>query len=133
MAKMTGMNVKVLITNATNTDDVLAGQRNATLKRQADTIDSTSKDTAGFWKESLAGFKSWGVDCDGAYVESDAAYATLEAAYLNNTDVGIVVEFPSGAKYTGRATIKDFSLELPYDGLVTYKLQFDGNGALTKA
>lgn len=77
MSKITGMKVKLYIKDAT-TGQVLAGQRNASLKRSADSIDSTSKDTEGFWKESLQGFKSFSIDCDGAFVESDTAYGILE-------------------------------------------------------
>lgn len=130
MAKMTGMAVKLyVVDNATG--NVLAGQRNASLKRTADSIDSTSKDTAGFWKESLQGFKSFSIDADGCFIESDAAYATLENAFLNSTNVDVYIELPSGTQYKGNCTIKEFSLEFPYDSLSTYKLSLDGSGALT--
>ncbi|QDP39440.1 phage major tail protein, TP901-1 family [Radiobacillus deserti] len=94
------------------------------------TIDSTSKDTAGAWKESLAGFKEWSIDCDGAYIESDTAYATLEQEFINNNNVDVLVTFPSGLQYVGNATITDFSLEFPYDDLVTYSISLQGSGAL---
>lgn len=72
--KITGMKVRLYIMD-TEIGKVLAGQRNASLSRSAESIDSTSKDTEGYWKESLQGFKEWSIDCDGAYVESDEAYA----------------------------------------------------------
>ena len=81
--KQAGMKVKLWI-HKEGTDQVLAGQRNATLDRSAETIDSTSKDSEGFWTESLAGFKSFSIDCDGAFVESDEAYEILEDAFMNN-------------------------------------------------
>src|SRR5438270_14065644 len=117
MAKMTGMNCKVYVTPATQPDLLLAGQQNASLKRSAKSIEATSKDTAGFWTESLAGFKSWSVDCDGAFVENDAAYAVLETAFLNSETVNIFIELPSGTKYQGNATITDMSIDFPYDNL----------------
>lgn len=61
------MKVKLYIKDAT-TGKVLAGQRNATLNRSAESIDATSKDTEGFWTESLQDFKSWSIDADGAFV-----------------------------------------------------------------
>lgn len=127
--KITGMNCKVYIKNPT-TGDLLAGQRTASLKRSASSIDATSKDTAGFWKESLQGFKEWSIDCDGAFVESDAAYTTLETAFLNSTNVDVYIELPSGTKYEGSCTITDMSLDFPYDNLVTYKIALEGSGAL---
>lgn len=130
MAKISGMKVKLFIKDAT-TGQVLAGQRNATLNRSAESIDATSKDTAGFWTESLQGFKSWSIDADGAFVESDVAYELLETAFLNSENVDVYLELPSGTKYEGNATITDFSLEAPYDDLVTYSISLQGSGALT--
>ena len=123
------MKVKLFIKDAT-TGKVLAGQRNATLNRSAESIDATSKDTAGFWKESVAGFKEFSIEADGAFVESDVAYGLLETAFLNSENVDIYLELPSGTKYEGNATITDFSLEAPYDDLVTYSLSLQGSGAL---
>lgn len=130
MAKITGMKVKLFIKDAT-TGKVLAGQKNATLSRSAESIDATSKDTVGFWKESLQGFKEFSIDADGAYVESDVAYGLLEEAFLNSENVDVYLEMPSGTKYEGNVTITDFSLEFPYDDLVTYSLSLQGNGALS--
>ena len=123
------MKVKLYIEDAT-TGKVLAGQKNATLSRSAESIDATSKDTVGFWKESLQGFKEFSIDADGAYVESDVAYGLLEDAFLNSENVNVYLEMPSGTKYRGNCTITDFSLEFPYDDLVTYSLSLQGNGAL---
>lgn len=108
----------------------MAGQRNASLGRSAESIDATSKDTEGFWNESLPGFKSYTIDADGAYVESDAAYEELETAFLNSENVDVYLEMPSGKRYEGNCTITDFSLDLPYDDLVTYSISLQGNVAL---
>lgn len=129
-SKMSGMKCKVYISQA-GTGKVLAGQRSASLSRSADSIDATSKDTEGGWKESLAGFKEWSIDCDGAFVESDEAYAILEDCYINSENVDVYIEMPSGTKYAGNTTITDFPIEFPYDDLVTYSLSLQGSGALT--
>lgn len=128
--KITGMQVKLYVMQA-ETGVVLAGQKNATLNRSADSIDATSKDTAGFWKESMQGFKEYSIDADGAFVTDDAAYAALETAYLNSENVDVYLQFPSGQKYSGNCSITDFSLDAPYDDLVSYKISLQGNGALT--
>jgi TP901-1 family phage major tail protein len=129
MSKITGMKCKVYIEDA-STGKILAGQRNATLSRSAESIDATSKDTEGFWKESLAGFKEWSIDCDGAFVQDDAAYNILETKFINSENVNVYIELPSGTKYKGNTTITDFSLEMPYDDLVTYSISLQGSGAL---
>lgn len=129
MSKITGMKVKVFIKQA-ETGKLLAGQRNASLSRSAESIDATSKDSAGNWKESIAGFKEFSIDCDGAFVESDEAYGLLETAFLNGDNVVAYIEFPSGQKYEGETTITDLSLDFAYDDLVTYSISLQGSGAL---
>lgn len=129
MAKITGMQVKLYVMDVTG--KVLAGQKNATLNRSADSVDATSKDTAGFWKENLAGFKEFSIDADGAYVVDDAAYEALETAFINSESVDVYLEFPSGKKYSGNCIITDFSLEAPFDDLVSYNISLQGSGALT--
>lgn len=131
MSKMQGMKCKVYIVDQ-ETDKVLAGQRNATLNRSAETIDATSKDTEGYWKENLQGFKEWSIDCDGALVESDEAYAILEEKFLNSENVDVKIIMGSGTEYTGNAVLTDFPLDMPYDDLVTYSLSLTGSGPLTK-
>lgn len=128
--KTSGMKVKLYI-KQTETGKVLAGQKSASLSRSADSMDATSKDTEGFWKESLQGFKEWSIDADGAYVESDEAYALLEDAYLNSENVDVYLEMPSGRKYEGNTTITDFSLDAPFDDLVTYTISLQGSGPLS--
>lgn len=132
MSKITGMKVKLFIGDAA-TGKVLAGQQGASLSRSAETIDATSKDTEGGWTESLAGFKSWSIDADGCFVESDEAYNTLETSFLSSESVPVYIEFPSGTKYSGQVIITDFPLEMPFDDLVKYSLSLQGSGALIKS
>ncbi|MDT2261589.1 phage major tail protein, TP901-1 family [Paenibacillus larvae] len=113
--KLAGMKCKLFVGSAKEKGKILAGQRSATISRSAETIDATSKDTEGYWKESLQGFKEWSIDADGVFVESDQAYKELEDAWLNSENVKIYIELPSGRRYAGEATITDASLEMPYD------------------
>lgn len=128
--KQSGMKVKLWIHKA-GTDQVLAGQKNATLNRSAETIDSTTKQSDG-WTESIQGAKSWSIDADGAFVESDEAFSILEEAFLNSEPVAVYIEFPSKRRYLGKAIINDIPLDFPYDDLVTYSLSLTGTGALMK-
>lgn len=128
--KMSGLKCKVYIGDALS-GTILAGQRSATLNRSAETIDATSKDSEGGWKESLSGFKEWSIDCDGAFVTNDVAYKTLEQNFMNSENLAVYIEMPSGTKYVGEATITDFPLEFPYDDLVTWSITLQGSGALT--
>lgn len=131
MKKVAGMKVKLYIMDGIS-GKVLAGQKNATLNRSAETIDSTSKDSDGNWKESVPGYKEFSIDADGAFVANDEAYEILETSYVNGEAVKAYLEFPSGSKYVGSCIITDLPLEIPFDDLVSYSVSLQGSGALVK-
>lgn len=124
---MKGVDVVVKIGTA-----ILAAQRNATLNRSAETLDSTTKDSNG-WKENEAGYREWSISTDGLLVESDAAYTSLEDAYMAGEKVTVEFTTGSGNRYHGEALITDFPIQAPYTDNVTYNVTFQGSGALTKS
>lgn len=129
-----GINFLVMVNTGTAEAPVytkVAGQRGASLSRDAETMDTTSKDTDG-WNESIAGFKSWSIEADGLFTENDEGYLALETAYMNGDTVLINLTTPSGGKYEGNAIITSFPLEASYDDVATYELSFTGTGELTK-
>lgn len=127
--KISGMKCRLYIVDA-SIEKVLAGQRGATLSRTADTIDVTSKDSPGLWRENLQGFKEWSVSGDGVYVTDDEAYAILRDRFLESQNVDVIVIYEDGNTESGNATISDFSTELPYDDAVTYSITLAGSGPL---
>lgn len=128
MSKVNGVKVLVKIYKE-GTAILLAGQRGASLSRSAETLDATSKDSDG-WKQSIAGFKEWSIDCDGAFVQSDEAYSELERAFIASENVDVEIVMPAGKTYKGNATLTSFDMDFPYDDLVTYSLSLQGSGAL---
>lgn len=111
-------------------DNVLGGQRNATLNRSSETIDVTNK-VSGGWTESLTSVKSWSIDCDGIFVVDDTALDAIETAFLNSTIVDVKIADASWG-YVGKAVITDFPIEAAYDDAATYSLTLTGTGALSK-
>lgn len=109
----------------------VAGQRGASLSREAETLDVTSKDTKG-WSESISGFKSWSIEADGLVTEDDKGFLALEDAYMKGEAILISLVTASGGKYEGKAIITSFPLTASYDDVVTYELSFTGTGALKK-
>lgn len=133
MTKVKGVNCKLYIVEGDPANPtILAGQRNATLNRSADTIETTAKDSEGGWKENEVAFKEWSIDADGLLVESDVAYDALEEKFNNSEKVDVVVMMQNGSKYTGKAVLNDFPIEMPYDDMATYSSSFTGDGPLTK-
>jgi TP901-1 family phage major tail protein len=136
MAKIAGVDVLVyaMVTpegGGSPVATILGGQTEATLNREAEEMDVSSKDGNG-WTEILPGLKTWSIECEGFIVESDAALAALEDHFEQRTAVDLEVRFPDGTTYTGKAYITDFPLEFAQDDGATYSLTFSGTGALTR-
>lgn len=135
MPAVTGVDFLIQVNTgaeATPTWTTVAGQRGATLNRETDEVDVTSKDSNG-WYEGMPTIRNWSIEAEGLLVQDDTAYARLEQAYMNNEIVQVQLITPSGTKYTGKAYITDFPIEAPYDDAATYSVTLQGTGPLTKA
>jgi len=110
----------------------IAGQQGLTINRDKDTIEITSKDTEGGWKEFLVGFKEWFIDNDGVYVRDHGSHKLLAKTF--NSDDPILVKVTNQKNKTdmfgGMALLTSYPIEAPYDDAVTYSLSLQGTGAL---
>lgn len=132
MAKIAGVDVLVKVpVGSPAVMTTIGGQSGATLNRSAETIDVTAKDSNG-WSESLAGVKSWSIECEGFIVENDSALDALETAFNDGQAVTVDLILPSGKKYSGQALITDFPFEFPQDDAATFSVTLTGTGALTE-
>lgn len=125
MAKVAGVDVLVYVDGT-----VVGGQSGATLNRDTNVIEVTSKESG--WAENLAGVKSWSIDCEGYVVVDDTAYIALEDAWETGTAIEVEIIVPNGSTYTGDAIIESFPLEAPQDDAMTFSLSLKGTGALIK-
>lgn len=112
------------------TKNVIGGQSGATLNRSTNVIEVTSKDGNG-WSESLAGIKSWSVECEGFMVKDDAGLEALETAWENGDSIFVELAY-NGKTYSGEAILSDFPNEFPQDDAVTFSISLTGSGALKK-
>ena len=126
---------KDIIVGVFTTDDVLlalGGQRDFTLNRSAETVDTASKDTQGGWSSSVAGMKEWSIDNDGLFVPSDQSHSILSQAFENSDPVCIKVV--DGKRkvgmFGGLAVVTDYPIEAPHDDAVTYSITLSGMGPL---
>ncbi|MCO7125116.1 phage major tail protein, TP901-1 family [Sporolactobacillus shoreicorticis] len=110
----------------------LAGQQGLTINRDKDTVEVTSKDTQGGWKEYLGGFKEWSIDNDGVYVRSDESHKLLIQAYENDNLLLIKVtnKKTQTDMFGGLAIVTSYPIEAPYDDATTYSITLTGTGAL---
>lgn len=129
--KLAGVDVllKASIDGGT-TKSVVGGQSGATLNRSTNVIEVTSKDGNG-WAESIAGIKSWSVECEGFLVKDDAGLEALETAWENGDTIEVELEY-NGKVYSGDAILSDFPNEFPQDDAVSFSISLTGTGALQK-
>ncbi|GIO27726.1 phage major tail protein, TP901-1 family [Ornithinibacillus bavariensis] len=110
----------------------IAGQQGLTINRDKDTIEVTSKDTEGGWKEFLGGTKEWSIDNDGVYVRNHDSHKQLLALYEGDDAVLIKVTNQKAKTdmFGGLAILTSYPIEAPYDDAVTYSITLQGTGAL---
>ena len=129
MEKVAGIDVLVYA-DVDGTMEVLGGQGDATLNREAEEIDVSAK-TDGQYGDYLTGRKTWSVECEGFLVDGDAAFEALETKYEERNPVAIEIRMPSGKTYSGEVIITEFPLEFPQDDGSTFSLTMMGKGPLT--
>lgn len=125
MAYIKGLLVKVSIGN-----NVIGGQRGATLNREMGTSDTTNKDGDG-WSENSSTVKSWSIDCDGLIIKDEEAYKSVKAAFIAGEAVEVKFgDSTCGIGEKGKAIITSFPIEAPYDSEATYSISLTGTGPL---
>lgn len=113
-------------------ENVVGGQRGASLSMSADEIDTTNKTTEGY-KTFLVGLKEWSISCDGIVFTGDAGYDALVAAFLAGDEIEI--ELKNEAKtfgYKGTVAIASMDFDAQYDDALTYSCELRGASALQK-
>lgn len=110
-------------------EKVIGGQQGASLVRQSSIINITNK-INGEWEESLAGTKSWSINCSGLYLVNADSLDLLENAFLNNEK--IEVSFAIGdKKYSGKCLVVDFPVSAMFNAEFKYSAKLLGTGELS--
>lgn len=132
--KIAGVDVLLKVKGSDNQYLAVGGQKGASLKRQAETIDVSDK-TSGGWSESIMGLKSWSLDCDGFVTLGDAGFKLVHEAFDNRIPLEVEINIggsDGGYTYTGKVVITDFPEEYASDDAVTYSLTLQGASPLVR-
>lgn len=136
MSKVAGVDVLLKVLTGVDTYTAIGGQKGASLSRSANTIDTTDKNSDG-WAESMAGVKSWSMDCDAFVVLGDVALEALHTAFESRAALELTIRIGAndnaqGYTYTGKAVITDFPEDFPQDDAVTLTLSLQGASPLVR-
>jgi len=121
-------------TTGTGTYVTVAGLRTNTLTFNAATVDASAQDSAGAWKELLAGAGLKSAQIKGQGIFKDAlSDATVRGLYFNDTIVNWQIVIPNFCTVTGPFQISALEYSGKFDGEVTFDMTLASAGLLTFA
>lgn len=109
---------------------IIEGQRGATLSEEAETIDTTSKTSAGQAKEYEYGLYGWKISLNGVHDKAGIAYTALRNALRTKAKILVQVN-DSGNILEGNTLVTSCEYDAPHDGEQTYSIELQGIGTLT--
>jgi TP901-1 family phage major tail protein len=110
----------------------VAGLRAHTLSFNTDTVDATSQESVGAWRELLAGagIKTTNIKGQGIF-KNAATDATVRGYFFNATIVNWQVIIPGFGTVTGPFQITALDFSGRHDGEVTFDMSLESAGVLT--
>jgi TP901-1 family phage major tail protein len=110
----------------------VAGLRASTIAFNAQSVDSTSQESVGAWRELLAGagLKSAGLRGQGIFKDS-ASDATVRGYFFNATLVNWQAIIPDFGTIEGLFQITALEFSGRHDGEVTFEMSLESAGPLT--
>ena len=110
----------------------IAGVRSNTLSFNARTVDITSSESAGEWRELLAGSGVKSANVSGAGIFKDAAAdATARSYFFDGTIRDWQIVLPGFGIVQGLFQVTGLEFAGEHDGEMTYQLTLDSAGLLT--
>ncbi len=110
----------------------IAGLRSRSISFNAETVDVTNADSAGEWRELLAGAGVKSARIAGAGIFKDAASdATIRAYVFDGTIREWQVVIPDFGTVEGLFQIASFELSGRHDGEVAFEMTLESAGQLT--
>ena len=121
-------------TTGTGTYVTVAGLRTNTLTFNSASVDSSAQDSAGTWRELLAGAGLKSAQIKGAGIFKNAASdAAVRGYFFNDTIVNWQIVIPNFGTVTGPFQITSLDYSGKFDGEMTFDVALASAGQLTFA
>lgn len=134
MGAQKGKALLLRIESAPGVFTTIAGLRARSLTLNAESADITNADSAGAWRELLAGAGVRSVALSGAGIFKDAASdELLRSAFFGETLPGFELVIPDFGTLTGPFQIRSLEYAGEHDGEVTFTVSLDSAGAISFA
>lgn len=133
MAAQKGRDLLLKIdSTGTNVFITVAGLRSHTLTFNAETVDATSQESAGAWRELLAGAGLKSASIRGQGIFKDAASdISVQTYFFNSTIVNWQIIIPAFGIVQGPFQITSLDFGARHDAEITFDLALASAGALT--
>ncbi len=133
MTAQKGRDLLLKVHNGTAYETV-AGLRATTLSFNAENVDATSQDSAGAWRELLAGAGLRSATIRGQGIFKDAASdATVRGIFFAGSIVSWQITIPDFGVVTGAFQVVSLDYSGRHDGEVSFELSLASAGALSFA
>ena len=121
-------------TTGTGTYVTVAGLRTNTLTFNSTSVDASAQDSAGAWRELLAGAGLKSAQIKGAGIFKDAASdAAIRGYFFNDTIVNWQIVIPNFGTVTGPFQITSLDYTGKFDSEMTFDLSLASAGQLSFA
>jgi TP901-1 family phage major tail protein len=134
MAAQAGKDVLIKIATAASPTvfTTVAGIRSASISLNATTIDVTSADSVGRWRELLAadGMRTCSVSGSGVFVDG-ATDEAMRKHYFDATSPACQLVIPSFGTLAGSFRIPSLEYGGEHDGETTFSITLESAGAIT--
>ena len=122
----------LLKVDAAGTFQTVAGLRTTSLSFNAESVDTTSQESAGAWRELLAGAGLKSASLRGQGIFKDAASdATVRGLFFNASIVDWQIVIPDFGTLQGPFQVTSLEFAGRHDGEVTFELALASAGQLT--
>lgn len=111
-------------------ENVIGGQKDASISMEADSIDISNKNDFG-WSSTIGGAKSWSVSTNALFITDDVGQKALMQAFINGTNLEVKLKNTDETVYfAGTAQITSIEIGATYDDVCTMDMELQGIGAL---
>ena len=132
MAAQKGKDLLVKLDDGAGGYATVAGLRTRQLAFNAETVDVTNADSAGRWRELLAGAGVRRASISGAGVFKDAASdARMRGLFFDGVAASLQIVVPAFGTITGDFQITGLEYRGDHAGEVTFDMALESAGALT--
>lgn len=147
MGKNTGRLVVLNVAIGKPTDDPalltfkrVGAMRGKNIKFEWETADATADDSDDFTKEELVTFKMVKISGDGVYNDADSSNQEELEDHILTPGVATDYQphawvqwvYPSGKMFQGPFLFKNWSIDAPYDDVLTFSTEATSAGQVTK-